>query len=158
MKPLVIGLGNRWRGDDAIGAQVVDLLRTKHIPDIELRDCPGDNMDLINSWQDRDSAYVIDACYDPMLVDGTVITIERARSDDTTLAQLRHPTSSHVLDLQQAIALSEVLDKAPRQLTVFAIAGSQFETGTEPQATVQQAGIDLAEQLAALLSSSANNR
>lgn len=153
MKPLVIGLGNRWRGDDGIGAQVIDQLRKVNLTGVDLRDCPGDNMDLINSWQDRDITYVVDACRDPKLVDGTLLTIENACTDNSRLAQLRHPTSSHVLDLQQAIALSQVLDKAPQQLTVFAIAASSFQTGTGPQPVVQAAGTRLAEQLAMLLTS-----
>lgn len=152
MKPLVIGLGNRWRGDDGIGAQVIEQLRARHLDGVDLRDCPGDNMDLINSWQDRDCAYVIDACVDATLADGEVITIEQASANHATLSRLRHPTSSHVLDLQQALALSEALDKAPRKLTVFAIAGSRFDTGTEPQLVVQEAGLRLAGKLATLLS------
>lgn len=152
MKALVIGLGNRWRGDDAIGAQVLDLLRAMKLGNVELLDCPGDNMDLINHWQGREHAYVIDACYAPELAAGTLLTIENAHADDRALTQLRHPTSSHVLDLQQAIALSEVLEQAPAALTVYAIAGSRFETGSQPQAEVEAAGLALAEQLAAQLS------
>lgn len=128
---LVVGLGNRWRGDDAVGPLVLDGLRACCV-EVEYLESPGDSLTLINAWESREQVWLVDACCDTALDDGELITIDDALVDTDALRTLRHPTSSHVLDLQQAITMSLAMANAPQQLSVYAVVGSQFDPGSEP--------------------------
>ena len=149
---LVIGLGNRLRGDDALGPLVLDGLREKQIADVELVEAPGDSLGLINAWQDRGTVCLVDACCDPGQEDGTIITVDNVLVDRRLLAHLHHPTSSHVLDLEQAIGMSEAMGSAPARLALYAVVGSRFEPGTEPGAAVATAARQLVGMLTERLS------
>ncbi len=142
--PLVIGLGNRWRGDDALGPLVLDELRHRHPIGtksgcIEIIESPGDTLSVINAWADRDQVYLIDACSDDELEPGQVVIIHNAITTPTTLQTLRHPTSSHVLDIEQAIGLSQTMGNTPKRLTIYAANATQFTAGAKPSAAILHA-------------------
>lgn len=149
---LVIGLGNRWRGDDALGPMVLDGLRANLGNAVDLLESPGDSLTLINAWQKRDCVYLIDACRDDSLDDGHLVTIDNALADSASLKQLHHPTSSHVLDVEQAIAMSRAMGTAPDKLVIYAVVASQFSRGSDPGAAVQSAVGRLVKILTGLLS------
>ncbi|MCP5146213.1 MAG: hydrogenase maturation protease [Gammaproteobacteria bacterium] len=149
--PLVIGIGNRWRGDDAAGPMVLDALRQLVPVGIDLLDSPGDNLSLINAWTGRERVFLIDACSADDLAPGTVVTIDNALVDGSALARMRHPASTHLLDVGQAIAMSKVLANAPQRLTIYGIAASEFEAGDRPCDAVLAAVNTLSRELASLL-------
>ena len=149
---LVIGLGNRWRGDDAAGPLVLDGLRRQQLDAVELLESPGDSLSLVNAWADRDTVYLIDACYDDGLADGSILTIDNALDSSDALQSLRHPTSSHVLDVEQAIGLSRAMGNTPERLTVYAVSGSQFAPGSEPGTAVLSAVDSVVCRLVEILS------
>ena len=63
MRPLVIGVGNRWRGDDGIGPKTIDALAALGAdgPDAELVTLDGEPGRLVAAWQDRSRVVVVDA-------------------------------------------------------------------------------------------------
>ena len=132
MRTLVVGLGNRWRGDDAAGPLVLDGLRELNLEGVDLLESPGDSLSLINAWEDRADVFLIDACCDESLDAGEIVVINDALTNRGALANLRHPASSHVLDLEQAIALSETLGKAPKRLVVYSISAKELAHGDKP--------------------------
>ncbi|MEJ2754681.1 MAG: hydrogenase maturation protease, partial [Gammaproteobacteria bacterium] len=159
LKKLVVGLGNRWRGEDGVGPLVLDALRKIAHPsaghEIDYLESPADSLTLVNAWQNREHVYLIDACVDDTLKSGTIIRLDltplkpnetedrfqedgfqeysfqdqRPGTDDAVLKKLRHPTSSHMLDLKQALTVSQTLGAMPKHLTVYAIVISQFDIG-----------------------------
>lgn len=154
--PLVIGLGNRWRGDDALGPLVLDELRHRHPNEaksgcIEMVESPGDSLSVINAWADRDQVYLIDACSDEELEPGHVVTIHNAITTPAALQKLRHPTSSHVLDIEHAIGLSRAMSTMPKRLTIYAANATQFTPGAEPSVAVLNAVQTIANRLSAAL-------
>ncbi|GAB3096275.1 hydrogenase maturation protease [Aestuariicella hydrocarbonica] len=146
-KPLIIGLGNRWRGDDGIGPLVLDALQAQNPEAVDLLENPADTLNLINAWAGRKRVYLIDACCDPQREDGSLVIIANALEDTTILHTLTRPTSSHIVDIAQAIRLSQALGQAPQQLTIYAVVTSQFEPGTRPRAVVAAAVSHVVEAL-----------
>jgi len=137
--PLVIGLGNRWCGDDAVGPLVIDRLRELKIASVDLIESPADTLSLINAWAGRKQVLLVDACCDLSLDVGEVVIIESAAVDSAMLTRLNLPTSSHVLNLLQAIEMSRALGKVPESLTVFAVVGRQFAAGDQLSDEVESA-------------------
>lgn len=147
-RPLVIGLGNRLRGDDAAGPQVVDRLRNSLKNCLDFADSPADNLSLIDLWQQRPAVWIIDAFDAGDEAAGRIVQINSLESSgQSQLSSLRPAQSSHALDLKQALELSAVLGTLPQTITLYAIAGRHFVHGQAPSPPVQKAVTQLARQL-----------
>lgn len=120
---LIIGCGNRERGDDAAGILVAEKLRKLGIPS-EI--CSGQAPDLIEAWSGHDDVIVVDAVLTGAPV-GTVRTWDAAQAPISGKA----PTSTHGLGVAEAIELARVLGRLPAQLTIYGIEGQRFEPDSE---------------------------
>lgn len=149
-KALVIGLGNRWRGDDAVGPLVIEGLRTQGAGSLELQMGPADTLSLINAWAGFEKVILVDACCDTSQDDGTLLCIDNALQTPSVLQSLQHPTSSHIIDLEQALNMSLAMGNAPDQLLIYAVVASAFTPGSEPSGPVRAAVEQLVAQLATL--------
>ena len=125
--PKVIGVGNRWRRDDAAGLAAAGRIREETGEDVEVTELEGELSSLIDAWEDSDPVIVIDAVSSGA-VPGTVHRIDaRAACLPPALAR----PSTHAVGLAAAIELGRALDRLPPRLVVFGIEGERFEAGTE---------------------------
>ncbi len=121
-KPLVVGVGNRDRGDDGVGPAAVDAfedaLADHPVGDgIETRVLAGDLSDLVVLWgADRD-VIVIDAAVDHR-PPGSVTVLDALANP---LPHGRRPVSSHEFGLAAAVELARCLDRLPGSLTLIAV-------------------------------------
>jgi hydrogenase maturation protease len=127
METVVIGMGNRDRGDDGAGIAVARRLRAGRPLAAIVRECPGDALSLLDLWRGCGRAIVIDAsagCGAP----GTVRRLEAGRGKGPLPAALGAP-SSHSWGLADAVEMARRLGELPQHLVVYAIAGRSFEHG-----------------------------
>jgi hydrogenase maturation protease len=132
---MVIGIGNPDRGDDGIGAAVVEAIRA-HLPqDVEVKLRTGDMLALVEDWAGMDAVICIDAAAS-LGAPGRVHRID-ARAESI----LPEPglASSHAFGLAEAIGLSRALGTMPDTLIVVAVEGDRFDTGAPVSATVASA-------------------
>ena len=125
---LVLGIGNRFRSDDAVGLLVAQKLQSLNLTEVEaheLDQCCG--LNLIDLWKDAQSVVLVDAMC-AGLPAGSVRRWEHSLSSSVPLLPLR---SSHTLSIAYAITLAQVLDQLPEHLVVYGIEGSSFLHGTE---------------------------
>ncbi len=129
---LIIGCGNRQRGDDAAGVLVAERLRQLGI---RVNTCTGQAADLIEAWSGADDVIVVDAVVTGAPV-GTVRTWDAQTRDAQTRDARRTPISSkappstHGLGVAEAIELARVLGRLPARLRIYGIEGQRFEPGT----------------------------
>ena len=117
-RPLVVGVGNPVRGDDAAG-----LLAARRLGGIELE---GDTSTLVELLTDAPAAIVIDA----VRSGASPGTIHRFEVGDTPLpVKLRSSSSSHLVSVAEAIELARVLGRLPPAVLVLGIEGSRFDVG-----------------------------
>ncbi|HTU47701.1 MAG TPA: hydrogenase maturation protease [Bryobacteraceae bacterium] len=126
---LIIGLGNPDRGDDAAGLLVARRLVERGIQAIEH---VGGTLDLIEILRTADCALVVDAVVSGA-VPGTLHMWDAQRAD---LRSRVFRSSTHALNLADAIELARVLHRLPNQLTVYGIEAAHFVVGTPPSAQV----------------------
>jgi hydrogenase maturation protease len=129
-RPLVVGVGNAARGDDAAG-----LLAARALGGIELE---GDPSALIDLFDGADEAVVIDALRSGAPA-GTVRRIDVA--EQPLPADVRSSASTHLVGLADAIELARALGRLPPRVTVYAIEGERFDTGA-PVSTPVAAAIN----------------
>ena len=136
MTTIVIGVGNRDRGDDAVGPIVCDRLRAHSPADAPLRVivCEGSILDLALHWQPEDHVVIVDAM-PPGTAPGRVVTF------DATVEPLPTPgaVSTHEIDVSVAIELARAIGRMPAQLLLIGVEAAQTEWGTPPSPPVDAA-------------------
>ena len=130
--PLVIGVGNEIRGDDAAGLRVTRELRTLLKERVRVVDCPGGVTELLDLWEGRERVYVVDAVQSG----GAPGSWLRVPVGKAPLPSTLAGTSTHGLSLASAVALGQILDRMPKHLVVYGIEAIRFEPGTEPSPEV----------------------
>jgi hydrogenase maturation protease len=123
---VVIGLGNRVRGDDAAGLEVAGRLRPVTPAGVEVVEHEGDAAALLDHWQGAALAVVVDAVRsggEP----GAVHRLEVAGDDQAAaVAGRAWQVSSHALGLGEAVGLARALGRLPGRLVLVGIEGATF--------------------------------
>jgi hydrogenase maturation protease len=118
----VIGIGNRWRRDDAVGFEVAARLRARGI---DARDAQGEVAELIDLWGGAGTAIVIDA----VTSGGVPGTVSRIEAGESRLPSGLSSASTHALGIAEAVELARTLGRLPERLVVLAIEGADFTAG-----------------------------
>ncbi|HWD07704.1 MAG TPA: hydrogenase maturation protease [Actinomycetota bacterium] len=141
---VVIGVGNRLRGDDGIGPAVIDRLRGRGVAaGVRLVTCEGEVTELIEAWERATVAIVIDAVRSGAARPGSVHLVPR---EDSGWGQHAR-ASSHGLGVQDAVVLARQLGRLPGDLVLIGVEGGHFGLGT-PLSAPARVGI---EQVVALV-------
>lgn len=131
---VVIGVGNRDRGDDAVGPIVCDLIAERGLPGVETLVFEGSVLDLPLHWSATDRVVIVDAA-EPARDPGRVTEL------DVLAERLLAPPSlsTHTIDVGAAIELARVLDRLPAALSIIGIEGAAFEFGAPLSPAVRHA-------------------
>ena len=121
----VIALGNEWRGDDAAGLELLQLLRRDPPERVALSAVQGDATHLLAALEQRAAVVLVDAVVTGA-APGTV-HCWRWRDGHPALAELR--LSTHKTSLIDALALAEALGRGRPELIVVGIEAAQFTLG-----------------------------
>lgn len=143
----VLVLGERHRGDDAVAfvaaRRAVALLDEHDRPLVELRETgqldPADLVELPGGG----AAVVVDAVVG--VPAGEIVVLQLERLADLAAGRIARegreamPRSSHVLPVDQLVALATALRGDPPKGVLVGIGGSRFELGSEPSPAVAAA-------------------
>jgi len=132
---LVIGIGNAYRGDDAVGLVVARQLRELAPAGVQVLDHGGEGADLMETWRDARAVILIDAAHSGARPG----TLHRIDCRLEPLAPSMFGDSTHAFSVAEAIELSRVLGQLPGSLIVFGIEGKDYRLGTELSPAVRQA-------------------
>jgi hydrogenase maturation protease len=138
---IVIGVGNRDRGDDAAGPRVAERVANAGLGrSVTTMVVEGDLSDLALRWLPHQAVVIVDAAVTGARP-GTV-----HRWPDLPPADQR-PLSSHGVSLRDALELGRILGRTARTIDIVGIEGRSFELFEEPVTEVTRS-IDLvADQL-----------
>ncbi|ACB94161.1 hydrogenase maturation protease [Beijerinckia indica] len=142
-KILVVGLGNPDRGDDGIGAAVIQSLTGRLPPDVALLMKRGDILSLIEEWSGINALICVDASA-PMGTPGRIHRIDAAAGISPSDVSF---TSSHAFGLAEVIALGQTLQLLPEVAIVYAIEGATFDNGAPMTPIVAAAARDVANRI-----------
>lgn len=122
---LVIGIGNEFRDDDALGLLAVRELRRRDLPDLRVVEMDGEGAALIEAWRGSERVIIVDAAKS-----GDVPgIIHRFDIPPDHLPRKFLHNSSHEFGAADAIELARNLRCLPRHLILYGIEGEQFGTG-----------------------------
>lgn len=147
---LVIGVGNRFRSDDAAGVLVADRLRAQGYSAVEMS---GEGASLIEAWNPEQTVVLIDAA-----ASGAVAgTVHRFDASTSTVPTGLFHYSSHQFAVAEAVEMARVLGRLPKRLIVYGIEGAFFGYGEAVTPNVAGAIVDVAERIAVELGDERHN-
>jgi hydrogenase maturation protease len=133
-QPIVIGLGNRMRGDDGAGLEVARIV-AERAPEVRAVEHEREPTDLLAIWEGSGAVVVIDAVLgdEPGRVHRAEVGPEALKERPSMSA------STHAVSLSEVIELGRSLNRLPDRLIVLGIEGDRFEVGAGLSSPVREA-------------------
>lgn len=133
--PLVIGIGNEYRGDDGVGLAAVRALQAIKLMNVRLMESDGNCTTLLESWKNTSKVILIDAVFSGART-GTIFRFDtRAQSIPATYTF----SSTHAFGIVETLALARTLNQLPPTMIVYGIEGENFATGDDLSPAVRKA-------------------
>jgi len=141
----VIGVGNAWRRDDAAGLEAARRLRGTLGQGAEVLEREGEPAGLIDTWEDADALWLIDAVSSGS-PPGTTCRIDVSAEE---LPAELFRASTHHLGLAEAVELARALGRLPQRVVFYGIEGASFDVGQGLSPEVEAAVAEVAEAVRA---------
>ena len=132
---LIIGIGNPYRGDDAVGLRIAQDIKKKSPDHVNVIEQSGEGISLMDSWKDSDAVILIDAVHSGAQPG----TIHRFDVHTQTIPTKFFHYSTHAFGVAEAIELARALKQLPKNLIVYGIEGKCFEAGIGLSLEVEKA-------------------
>ena len=132
---LIIGIGNPYRGDDAVGLRIAQDIKKKSPDHVNVIEQSGEGTSLMESWKDADTVILIDAVHSGAQPG----TIHRFDVHTQTIPTKFFHYSTHAFGVAEAIELARALKQLPQNLIVYGIEGKCFEAGIRLSREVEKA-------------------
>ncbi|MFW2332843.1 hydrogenase maturation protease [Ilumatobacter sp.] len=138
---VVIGVGNRDRGDDAAGPAVCDRIAAL-AGGLRTVVLESSTIDLVNHWSDDDLVAIVDAAR-PDGHPGRIV------EHDGLVERLVVPgtASTHSIDVAGGIELARAMGRLPAALTIISIEGGSFAFGAPLGTEVRRSVDEVASRL-----------
>ena len=140
---LVVGIGNRDRGDDGFGPAVAHRLMERVPSTARILERSGDALAMIEDWDGIPSVIVIDAMA-PIRKPGKVHRFDLTGSP---LPIGFAPASSHAFGVAETVELARSLGRLPQCLVAYLVEGEQFGTGAPLSLAVAEAVEHVADRI-----------
>jgi len=142
-KVLVVGLGNTYRSDDAVGLIVAEKLKGRVGGNVEVVEHGGEPIDLLQLWEGYQKVILVDAVTGGKSP-GTIHRFDVHQ--DPIPAGIIH-FSTHQMSLPATIELARTLEKLPQFLLVFGVEAGSFSAGISISPEVKRASEILINQI-----------
>lgn len=121
----IIGIGNLFRGDDAVGLLAARRLRERLDSSVEVLEAEGDGLALLDLMEAADQVMLIDAVKSGGHP-GTTVRLDLSK--ESRWGRLI-PCSTHAIGIAEAIDLARTLGRLPKQVILFGIKIDSLESG-----------------------------
>ncbi len=134
-RALVIGVGNAYRRDDALGLVAARRLGAAACGTVTVVEASGEGAALMDAWEGAETVILIDAVCSGARA-GTIYRVD-ARAEAVPPRLFRH--STHAFNVAEAIELARALNRLPRRLIVLGVEGKDFDAGVGLSPEVERA-------------------
>jgi len=141
----VVCVGNRLRGDDAVGLEVARHLRGTLPAGVGIIEREGEPTTLIDAWDGADALWVVDA----VSSGSDAGTVHRLEAGEQPLPQGPFRASTHHVSLAETVELARVLGRLPARTVVYGIEGGSFAIGEPLTPAVAAAAVAVADAVRA---------
>jgi len=125
-RPLVIGVGQPYRGDDALGLAALDAVAAATGGNgVDCVAHHGEGLGLMALWEGRSRVVLLDAL-DAKRPPGTLL---RMTAGDGPILARYFRTSSHAFGVVEAVETARVLGRLPEDLILLGLQGAVWHPG-----------------------------
>lgn len=124
-KILIIGIGNEFRKDDAVGLHIAHRLKKILPKNFEVIETSGEGIELLELWKSYNRVY----CIDVVSSWNKLGTIYRLDVHSEKLPTKFFNYSSHAFSLAEAVEVGRKLNQLPSQFIIYGIEGKNFGQG-----------------------------
>jgi hydrogenase maturation protease len=121
---LLIGVGNEFRGDDALGVYVSREVQRRHFENVRVIEESGEGAALMERVKESSRVFIVDAVRSGEPA-GTVHRIEPG----TMRVPKKQFFSSHSFGVAEALEMAKRLSILPETCVLYGIEGESFEQG-----------------------------
>lgn len=121
----IIGVGNPYRGDDAVGLFIAKQLKDASPVGVEVFENYGEAATMIELMEEAEAVIFIDAVQSNS-EPGRIIRIDVSR-EGIPPGKFRY--STHAFSIPEAIGLARQLGHLPSKVIIYGIEGKSFEIG-----------------------------
>jgi hydrogenase maturation protease len=140
---LVIGIGNAYRRDDAVGLVLARRLKEEFRERVEVLEHSGEGTALMEAWKNAKAVILLDAVHSG----GAPGIVYRLDAQTTPIpAQFFH-YSTHAFSVAEAVELARTLAQLPPRLIIYGIEGASFKAGTSLSPAVESAMPEIVERI-----------
>lgn len=152
MKILIFGAGNLLLTDEGFGVHFIRYLDAKfEFPEnVELFDAGALGMMATHKLEEADRVYVVDVV-DTAGEPGQCL---RLNKEDLLLSRLPLKLSPHQIGVQEALVITELRGRCPRELFLLGVIPLSIDPGSELTPLLQKRLPEIAEELIAELAAS----
>ncbi|MBH0177628.1 MAG: hydrogenase maturation protease [Nitrospira sp.] len=134
----IIGIGNLFRGDDAVGLLAARRLRERLDSSVEVVEAEGDGLALLDLMEGADQVMLIDGVKSGGQP-GTTVRLDLSK--ESRWGRLV-PCSTHAIGIAEAIDLARTLGRLPKQVILYGIEVDSLESGAALSESVR-GGLDI---------------
>lgn len=146
-RPLIVGVGNPQRGDDALGPLAARRCAGEFADVADCETVTGDCTVLVDWLADRDVVVIVDACRSGALPG----TLHRYDLAEAPLPAHAGGVSTHGFGAADALALAAATGGLPKRCIVLAVEGLCFDFGEPLSDPVKNALDEISAQIALIL-------
>jgi len=118
-----IGIGNRFRSDDAAGIKIMEALSEDALPGASYLEASGEGATLIEMIEKEEVVYLFDAVSSGQKP-GTIFRFDAA-AEKVPAKFFNY--STHAFSVAEAVEMARALNKLPPKLILFGVEGKNFE-------------------------------
>jgi hydrogenase maturation protease len=142
---LVLGIGNAYRSDDAVGLLVARQVRAAAPPGVTVGEESGEGVALMDAWEGALRVVLCDA----VVSGGVPGTIYRLDAQAGPIPTEFFNYSTHAFSVAEAVELARALGRLPPRLIIYGVEGRDFHAGTELSPPVAAAVPELVARILA---------
>jgi hydrogenase maturation protease len=143
---VVIGVGNEYRHDDAVGIMIARHIKKEAPDSIRVVESDGEPTALMDAWEDADVVIICDATSSNAGA-GTVYRFEVSQLRRLAMPRNMFNYSTHGFSVAETIELARALGKTPPRLIVYGIEGQHFSEGSGLTRMVEAAAHDVVRSI-----------
>ena len=144
---VVIGIGNEFRSDDAVGIHFARQLQELNSSAVKIIESFGEGVELMDLWEGATRLFICDAVCSNS-VPGTIHVLEPQKD---AIPSHFFNYSTHAFSLAEAIEMSRVLGNLPEQVTIYGIEGGSFVAGNQLTVAVQNSLAQVVSMVKAII-------
>ncbi len=114
-RALVIGIGNEFRRDDAVGLAVAAEIAERKLPAVRVMTAIGEPTAIVEAWTGVPLVVAVDAAVGEGSTPGRIGRWTPGEQPGSA------PVSSHALGLPQTYALGQAIGRTPQRLVVLTV-------------------------------------